>query len=165
METVDLHRGCIDFIFENCECITVDMWAIKYFHFDVKEERWIWDKDHKNFLKTNQVDDFNLVLDISDPKHFSQTIRMTDPDKTIEEMGKYCIDRLTNSDDISGFTINGKDYTVPWNRHEKPTDVGIPLILNTFQRNTASVNKCGEATLQIQIKEESDGSGENQEKH
>jgi hypothetical protein len=90
---------------------------------------------------------------------------LADPDKTIEEMGKYCIDRLTNSDDISGFTINGKDYTVPWNRHEKPTDVGIPLISNTYQRNTASVNKCGEKTLQIKIKEESDGSGENQEKH
>ena len=111
-------------------------------------------------------------------------------------MGKYCINRLTNSDDISGFTIsgktvinlpeyygiiqidlkddaeitfigavNGKDYTVPWNRHEKPTDLGIPLISNTYQRNTASVNKCGEKTLQIQIKEESDGSGENKEKH
>jgi hypothetical protein len=106
-----------------------------------------------------------LVLDVSDPRHFSQTIRLADPDKTIEEMGKYCIDRLTNSDDISGFTINGKDYTVPWNRHEKPTDVGIPLISNTYQRNTASVNKCGEKTLQIKIKEESDGSGENQEKH
>lgn len=90
---------------------------------------------------------------------------MTDPDKTIEEMGKYCIDRFTNSDDISCFTINGKDYTVPWNRHEKPTDLGIPLISNTYQRNTASVNKCGEKTLQIKIKEESDGSGENQEKH
>lgn len=71
MKTVELHKGCIDFIFANCECITVDMWAIKYFHFDVKEERWIWDKDHKNFLKTNQVDDFNLVLDVSYPKHFS----------------------------------------------------------------------------------------------
>ena len=70
-----------------------------------------------------------------------------------------------DSDDISCFTINGKDYTVPWNRHEKPTDLGIPLISNTYQRNTASVNKCGEKTLQIQIKEESDGSGENKEKH
>lgn len=49
----------------------------------------------------------------------------------------------------------------PWNRHEKPTDLGIPLISNTYQRNTASVNKCGEKTLQIQIKEELDGSGEN----
>jgi len=161
METVELQRGHIDFIFENCECITVDMWAIKYFHFDVKEERWIWDKDHKNFLKTNKVDDFNMVLDISDPKYFSQTIRLVDPDKTIEEMGKYCIQRLCSSDDISGFTINGKDYTVPWNRHEIPTDLGIPLISNTLQRNTESVNKNGEKTLQIKIKEESDGSGEN----
>lgn len=161
METVDLHRGSIDFIFENCECITVDMWAIKYFHFDVKEERWIWDNNHKNFLKTNQVDNFNLILDVSDPKLFSRTIRMTNPCDTIEEMGKYCINRLTNSDDISGFTINGKDYTVLWSRHEKPTDLGIPLISNTFQRNTSSVNKNGETTLQIRIKEESDGSGEN----
>lgn len=165
METVNIHRGCINFIFENCECITVDMCAIKYFHFDVKEERWILDKDHKNFLKTNQVDNFNLILDISDPRHFSQTIRLSDPNKTIEEMGKYCIDRFTNSDDISGFTINGNDYTVPWCRHEKPTDLGIPLISNTLQRNTVSVNKCGKTTLQIKIKEGSDGSGENQEKH
>lgn len=161
MKTVELHKGCIDFIFANCECITVDMWAIKYFHFDVKEERWMWDKDHKNFLKTNQVDNFNLILDISDPRHFSQTIRLSDPDKTIEEMGKYCIQRLSTSDDISGFTINGKDYTVPCSRHEKPTDLGIPLITNTFQRNTELVNKCGEKTLQIKIKEEPDGSGEN----
>ena len=39
METVELHKSSIDFIFENCECITVDMLAIKYFNFDVKEER------------------------------------------------------------------------------------------------------------------------------
>ena len=50
-------------------------------------------------------------------------------------MGKYCINRLTNSDDISGFTINGKDYTVPWNRHEKPTDLGIRL----FQIHTNEI--------------------------
>ena len=72
---------------------------------------------------------------------------------------------MTNSDDISSFNINGESYTVPWNRNEKPTDVGIPLISNTYQRNTSSINKCGEKTLQIKIKEESDGSGENQEKH
>ena len=92
---------------------------------------------------------------------FSQTIILADLDKTIKEMGKYCIDRLTNSDDLSSFTINGESYTVPWNRHEKPTDLGIPIITNTYQKNTASVNKCGETILQIQIKEESDGSGEN----
>ena len=106
-----------------------------------------------------------MVIDISDPRHFSQTIRLDAKDKTIEEMGKYCIDRLTNSDDISCFEINGKDYTVSWNRHEKPTDFGIPIITNTYQRNTSAVNKCGEKTLQIMIKEETDGFGENQEKH
>ena len=161
MNTIELNSGNIEIIFDNCECITVDMWAIKYFHFDVKEERWIWDKDHKNFLKTNQVDNFNLILDISDPRHFSQTIRLSDPDKTIEEIGKYCIHRLSTSDDISGFTINGKDYTVPWDRHEKPTSIGIPIILNSYQINTESINKNNESTLQIKIKEEPDGSGEN----
>ena len=66
-----------------------------------------------------------------------------------------------NSAKVTSWVLNGKDYTVPWNRHEIPTDLGIPLISNTLQRNTESVNKNGEKTLQIKIKEEPNGSGEN----
>lgn len=165
MNTVELNSCNIEILFDNCECITVDMWAIKYFNFEVIKEDWIWDPNNKKFLKTNRVNNFNLLLNVTEPKYFSQTARLVDGYKTVTEIGQYCIERLKNSDDICGFNINGINYTVPWNRHEKPTDLGIPIISNTYQMNTASINKNNESTLQIKIKEEPNGSGENQEKH
>ena len=152
MNTVELDRSQVEFFFENCECIIVDMWAIKYFHFDVKEERWAWDPDHKNFLNTKYCDNVSIQLDISDPKFFSHVSRLVDKGKTVEQDGLECIERLKTSDDLCGFKINSIDYLVPWDNETVNTSIGIPVNTNKAQENVASINKQGVQTLSIKIK-------------
>jgi len=163
MNVIELDTSSIDLCFENCECITVDMWAIKSLHFDVVGERWAWDSQHKNFLKTQHCKYFTITLDLSDPRHFYKTPRLVDGDKTVSQIGKECIERLKTSDDLCSFVINGTDYGVPWGDKELPSDLGIPIRINAWQQNSAVINNQGIETLTIKIKipEGNNGSGTN----
>lgn len=161
MNRVEVETDYIEFCFENCECIKVDLWAIKYFNFDVEGEAWSYNPNHMEFLKTTKCKNVSIVFDITKPKLFSHTSRLVDDNKTVVQDGLDCIERLKTSDDISSFTINEVNYRVPWSEQTVNTDMGIPYHTNKWQTNQASINKQGIQTLSIKIMETENGSGEN----
>lgn len=46
MNNVSLNNQEIELVFNNCECINIDMCAIENLQFEVESEQFIWDK-HK----------------------------------------------------------------------------------------------------------------------
>ena len=50
MNNVSLTNQEIELVFNNCECINIDMLAIENFQFEVESEQFIWDKHHKNLM-------------------------------------------------------------------------------------------------------------------
>lgn len=153
MNHIELDNQAVEIVFENCETINIDMWAIKSLTFDTVCDRYIWDEQHKNFITSTIITDIKMVFDIRDWKDFHHTARLIDT-KTLKEDGEKCIDRLRFSDDITHIVINGKSFTVPWKRVEAGKDsLGIPWYKNVLQKNTESTNTHdGHQLLTIEVK-------------
>ena len=90
MNTVEIPSQHIEFVFENCEAINVDVWAIETLNFDVSGERYTFDTHRKNLLKQIQLGSFYIKMDLSNPKHFYHTNRLKDNNITTEEDGEQC---------------------------------------------------------------------------
>lgn len=153
MNTVELNEQYIEFVFDNCDAIKVDMWAIQSCNFETCGEEWSWDASHKNFLKKIKCSSFEILLNLTNPLHFSHTHRLIfEPSKSIQEDGEDCIERLVKSDDICHCYINGICYAVPYELCATQSDIGIPLTYNNAQVNTQIVNSTGNKLLKITFK-------------
>lgn len=137
MKNIELLNQEIEILFENCECINIDMWAIRTLIFDTDGDTYAWDKDHKNLMKKTRLKYFKLTVDLDDTRYFHHTNRLIDT-KTVEEDGIQCINRLIHSDDITDLYINGTCFSIPW-IDEKYTGyiAGSPIDL---YRNSAQIN-------------------------
>ena len=153
MEHVELISQEVEILFENCECVNIDMWAIEYLMLETDGDSYIWDKSHKNFMKQTRLKYFKLVVNLEDTRFFHHTNRLIDAN-TVEEDGMQCINRLIHSDDITDIYINGTCFNVPW-IHEKYTGhiAGTPIDLyrNSAQINTELTNKSDVHTLTIEV--------------
>lgn len=153
MERIELINQEIEILFENCECINIDMWAIKFLVFETDCDSYTWDKSHKNFMKQTRLKYFKLVVDLDDTKYFHHTNRLIDT-KTVEEDGAQCINRLIHSDDITDIYINGICFNIPW-IYEKYTGyiAGTPIDVyrNSAQKNSELTNTSGDHTLTIEV--------------
>lgn len=134
MERIEIPSQEIELVFENCECIIVDYWAIKLLSFETVGERFVFDPHDKNLMKSIKINNFQIKLDLSNPKHFHHTARLVETDSYLED-GKKCIERLKHSNDLTSVYINNVCYQVPWVNKEIETDIGIPLNTNTLQKN------------------------------
>lgn len=153
MERIELINQEIEILFENCECINIDMWAIESLELDTDGDSYTWDKSHKNLMKQTRLKYFKLVVNLEDTRFFYHTNRLIDTN-TIEEDGIQCINRLIHSDDITDIYINGICFNVPW-IYEKYTGhiAGTPINLyrNSAQINSELTNNSGSHTLTIEV--------------
>ena len=153
MENIDLINQEIEILFENCECIIIDMWAIRTLIFDTDGDTYTWDRSHKDLLKKTRLKYFKLTVDLDDTRYFHHTNRLIDT-KTIEEDGAQCINRLIHSDDITDLYINGTCFNIPWIQ-EKYTGyiAGSPINLyrNEAQINSELTDTSGTHTLTIYV--------------
>lgn len=153
MEHIELANQEIEILFENCECINIDMWAIKSLELKTDGDSYSWDRSRKNLMKQTRLKYFKLVVDLEDTRYFYHTNRLIDT-KTIEEDGIQCINRLIHSDDITDIYINGTRFNVPW-IYEKYTGyiAGTPIDLyrNSAQINSELTDTSGGHTLTIEV--------------
>lgn len=156
MNHIELNGQSVEIVMENCETIIVDMWAIKTLRFDTICDRYVWDENHKDFLRSTIIDNVKMTFDIREWKHFHHTPRLIDS-ATLKEDGEKCIDRLRYCDDITHIYINGKSFGIPWKQEEagRDKDLNIPWYKNAWQKNTESTNSIdGHQLLTIEIKKQ-----------
>ena len=156
MNKVDIPSQSIEFVFENCEAIHVDVWAIEALSFDVSGERYTFDSHRKDLLKQIQMSSFYIKMDLSNPKHFYHTNRLKDNNLTTEQDGEQCINRLKYSDDICNVYINEICYHVPFKQGLYDakivgTDSKIQCIKNNIQVNETKLSKNGNELLIIKM--------------
>ena len=152
MEHIELASQEIELLFENCECIKIDMWAIEFLDLETDYESFTWDRLHKNFMKRHYLKYFKLVVNLDNSKYFYHTNRLIDTE-TVKEDGEQCIRRLINSDDLCDIYINGKCYGVPWEDEEYTGYIaGTPIKLhkNHIQVNSEITDKSGSRILTIE---------------
>ena len=65
MNNVALNSNEIDLVFNNCECININICAIENLQFEVESEQFMWDKHHKNLMKQYKLKDFYLKVNCS----------------------------------------------------------------------------------------------------
>lgn len=66
MNSHDIHDYKLHLVFENCECIDVDVGAIESFYMTTRGKRFAFDKISKRLLETVEVDALELKLNMSD---------------------------------------------------------------------------------------------------
>lgn len=76
MNNVSLTNQEIELVFNNCECINIDMLAIENLEFEVESEEFIWDKHYKNLMKQYVLKDFYLKVNCAEKVHFHHTTRL-----------------------------------------------------------------------------------------
>lgn len=157
MNHIELTNQEIEIIFENCESIYIDMWAIKALQFDAVCDRYIWSARHKDLSMSTLIDNLYLTVDLSNYKHFHHTNRLIRT-KSVEEDGKECIERLKNSDDITHIYINGKCFMVQWNHVAYQTDKDSPMLFKNAWQHNSILTTCSDTEqicneLTIEIKE------------
>lgn len=152
MNKITIENQEIEIVFDNCETILVDQWAIKSMSFNTICDRYFWDNYHKEFERSTMMNDFVLSLDLSKPQNFHHQHRLIEQ-KTILEDGKECIKRIQNCDDITHIYINGICFGVPWKKKSKGNDkdLGIPEYSNEYQTNKNLTGKNGEPIINIRI--------------
>ena len=157
MNKVEIPSQSIEFVFENCEAIHVDVWAIENLYFETGGERFSFDSNRKNLMKSIVMTDFYIKLDLTNPKHFYHTNRMKDDNLTTEQDGEQCINRLIHSDDICHCYINEVCYHVPSvddYKQCKICDSDINIWRNKIQTNELKTSKDGKQILIIKMKKD-----------
>lgn len=157
MNKVEIESQSIEFVFENCEAIHVDVWAIENLYFETGGERFTFDPHRKDLLKSITMTDFYIKLDLTNPKHFYHTNRMKDDNLTTEQDGEQCINRLIHSDDICHCYINNVCYHVPSVEDYKQCkicDSDINIWRNKIQTNELKTSKDGKQILIIKMKKD-----------
>lgn len=159
MNKVEIESQNIEFVFENCEAIHIDVCAIENLYFETGGERFSFDTHRKNLMKSIIMTDFYIKLDLTNPKHFYHTNRMKDDNLTTEQDGEQCINRLIHSDDICHCYINEICYHVPAEEDYKQckicgSDDTYPIWRNKIQTNELKTSKDGKQILIIKMKKD-----------
>ena len=158
LEHVDVPAQYIELVFENCDCIHVDVWALKSLQMDTDGDRYEWDEQKKEILKSTSLKNIYMEFNTENPRHFYHTPRAILPSKPVGDDGLECINRLKTSDDLTHVYINGHVFIVPWKPESYDTTLcgsTITCYRNALQKNSVVTNTSGEKFLSISIKDES----------
>lgn len=112
MTPVLIHDQQIQLVFKSGDVVHVDYWAIEEFDFDTNGSVWVFDKSHKQMLRSPKLTRVHLKMNVTKEKMFWTTNRLRDTDSTLED-GKQCISQIIKRRDLSFITLNGIDYLVP----------------------------------------------------
>lgn len=141
---------CIEILFENCDCIRINMYAVTFLRFRTDGEEWDYYKRDDVFLKATTLK--ALYLNIDPTQTFAFGSKQI---KTAEE----CIQRILTSDDITRIYVNNKPYLVPWKEETYEAKIvgGIPpndtitCVRNLAQHVKTTVNNKNEKRIEIVI--------------
>lgn len=120
----------IEFVFENCECVLVDVRAISYWWMHENGKNHSWDPHREQLLTALSVDDFAIQLK-DDPQFYSYSDnqrRIYTKNGTLPE-GETALKRIKTGTDLSQIYIEDTCYNLPWKRVETPTDF-LPIVDN-----------------------------------
>ncbi len=156
MNSFKLNDHQLEFVFENCETIFIDDSAIKFMYFTTKGESFSWYAREHEMLKSIEIEEFEITLDITDKKCFhhpySTMLTWGGTDSIITD-GQKCLERLKICNDITHLYINGTCYHMPWYYGKtEDKDLKLPIYSNNWQENSEVTNSNGEHTLNIKIK-------------
>lgn len=112
MTPVLIHDQQIELVFKSGDTVHVDYWAIEEFDFDTNGSVWVFDKSHKQMLRSPKLVHLHLKLNVTKEKMFWTTNRLRDTDSTLED-GKQCISQIIKRRDLAFITLNGIDYLIP----------------------------------------------------
>lgn len=132
MTPVLIHDQQIQLVFKSGDAVHVDYWAIEEFDFQTNGSVWVFDKSHKQMLRSPRLTNLHLKLNVTKEKMFWTTSRLRDTDSTLED-GKECISQIIRRKDLSFITLNGVDYLIP--QREKF------IKINDFKRTVNELEK------------------------
>lgn len=132
MTPVLIHDQQIQLVFKSGDAVHVDYWAIEEFGFETNGSVWVFDKSHKQMLRSPRLTHLHLKLNVTKEKMFWTTSRLRDTDSTLED-GKECISQIIKRRDLSFVTLNGVDYLIP--QREKFVKI------NDFKRTVNELEK------------------------
>lgn len=132
MTPVRIHDQQIQLVFKSGDAVHVDYWAIEEFGFETNGSVWVFDKSHKQMLRSPRLTHLHLKLNVTKEKMFWTTNRLRDTDSTLED-GKECIKQIIERRDLSFVTLNGVDYLIP--QKEKFVEI------NDFKRTVNELEK------------------------
>ena len=112
MTPVLIHDQQIGLVFKSGDVVHVDYWAIEEFDFDTNGSAWVFDKSHKQMLRSPKLAHLHLKLNVTKEKMYWTASRLRDTDSTLED-GRDCISQIIKRRDLSFITLNGVDYLIP----------------------------------------------------
>lgn len=141
----------IEFVFDNCECVHVDVRAISFWWMHESGKNHSWDPNHQNLLFAKNIDEFAITLK-DDPQYYSYSDGQRDiftRHGTLPE-GETALKRIKTGTDLGQIYINDTCYNLPWEKVETPTDF-LPIVDNA--KIKIEVNEKG---IHIKAKEKED---------
>lgn len=162
VEHIDVPSQYIELVFENCDCIHVDVWALKSLRMNTDSERYEWEEQKKEMLKFTLLKNLYMEFDTKNPRHFYHTPRVIPANKPVGDDGFDCIKRIKSSDDLTHIYVNGQCYQVPWKSEPYESILcgsKITCYKNSLQQNAIITNTSGEEFLSVEINGAEEGSG------
>lgn len=100
-------------LYNNCEVINIDYFAIVDLRFTHVRDDYVWLPQYKEFDIFQRVNDFELTLDIKNVKHFSTTRRNCETDSMSAD-GNYAIERIRNGKDLCAICFGPNRFNLNW---------------------------------------------------
>lgn len=143
----------VSLLYNNCEVINIDYWAIVSLFFSHAKNDYVWDPHHKVMDIFQRVDDFTLTIDISNVKYFSTTRRNSETDSMSAD-GNYAIERIRNGKDLCAICFGPNRFDLNWKDDTYDASLCGTPIKEHFNANvkvTESVGKDNHKHLIIRV--------------
>lgn len=128
----------IEFVFDNCECVLIDVQAISYWYMHEEGTNFRWDPDHQELDYARDIDDFTIILK-DDPQyyHYSDNQRpIFTRNGTLKE-GETALARIKTGTDLGQIYIGERCYNLPWKTKTTKTDF-LPIVDNDHLKITVN---------------------------
>lgn len=143
----------VSLLYNNCEVINIDYFAIVSLCFTHVKDFYVWDPHRKVMDIFQRVDGFALTLDISNVKYFSTTRRNCETD-SISADGNYSIERIRNGKDLCAICFGPNRFDLNWKDDTYDASLCGTPFKEHFNANvnvSESVGKDGHKRLTIRV--------------
>ena len=120
----------LEFVFENCECVLIDVQAISFWYMHEGGQNFRWDPHNEELDYAATLDEFAITLK-DDPKYYHYSDNQRDiftRHGTMPE-GETALSRIKTGTDLSQIYIGDRCYNLPWKTKTTKTDF-LPIVDN-----------------------------------
>lgn len=132
----------VSLLYNNCEVINIDYWAIVNMHFTHARDDYVWDPHRKEMDIFQRVDDFQMTIDIENVKNFSTTRRNCETD-SMSANGNYAIERIRNGDDLVAVCFGSTRFDINWKDDIRRASLCGTQIKDHYNANVKIVENVG----------------------